>query len=339
MVSPALVTLGDGLVASRMGFGTMALTGVYGYSAHENDIATLNHALDIGVTFIDTADIYGDGRNELTVGEVAKHRRGEMTIATKVGISRSADGKSVRVINDATYIRKAVDESLGRLSVDVIDLLYLHRRDISIPIEDVVGTMSELVSKGKVRHLGLSEVIAPEIEAAQAVHPIAAIQSEWSVWSRDVEEHVVPTAAALGIGFVPYSPLGRGFLTGTISDAQQLHDDWRGSFSRFSGDALAINQTIVTTLNTVAKKYEATAAQIALSWLYATAKRKDIALAPIPGTRKKHRIDENIRSMTVTLDLDDMCALDALAADVVGERCDIDDPNWTSQRRERLISI
>lgn len=334
-----LVTLGDGLITSRMGFGAMALTGVYGYSAHEDDIATLNHALDIGVTFIDTADIYGDGRNELTVGEVAKHRRGEMTIATKVGISRSADGKSVRVINDAPYIRKAVDESLGRLSVDVIDLLYLHRRDISIPIEDVVGTMSELVSKGKVRHLGLSEVIAPEIEAAQAVHPIAAIQSEWSVWSRDVEECVVPTAAALGIGFVPYSPLGRGFLAGTIDSAQQLHDDWRGSFSRFNGDALTVNQAIVVALNAVARKYEATAAQIALSWLYATAERKGIALAPIPGTRKEHHIDENLRSMTITLEPDDVCALDALAADVVGERCDIDDPNWTSQRRERLTSI
>ena len=334
-MNPAPVMLGGGLTTSRMGFGAMALTGVYGRSRHEDNVATINHALDVGVTFIDTADIYGDGESERTVGRVAQERRGEMTIATKVGIVRSADGRSVRAVNDAAYIRRAVDRSLQRLGTDTVDLLYPHRRDVTVPIEDVVGTLGEMVHAGKARYIGLSEVTAPELKAASAVHPVAAVQSEWSVWSRDVESLVVPAAAQLGIGFVPYSPLGRGFLSGEFTSADQLIDDWRSSFSRFRGAAFTANQLLVLCLKEVASKHGVTAAQIALAWLYMSAERYGLCVVPIPGTRKPARIDENVSAMDVVLDREDVAVIDSLASAVVGERCDLDDPNWTSQRRER----
>lgn len=327
--------LGDGLSVSRLGFGAMALTGVYGTSTHHENLAALNHALDIGVTFIDTADIYGDGDSERTVGEVAKTRRAQMTIATKFGITGSIAQKTMRARNDPNYVWQAADASLSRLGVETIDLYYLHRRDVAVPIEEVVGAMAELVTAGKVRHLGLSEVTAEELEAAHAVHPIAAVQSEWSVWSRDVERAVAPAATRLGVGFVPYSPLGRGFLTGALADPASFAGDWRAGLTRFSGDAFATNQAVVTALTGIATGHDATTAQIALAWLYAAGDRLGLPVVPIPGTRRPGRIEENAAATGISLSTDELRILDELSGRVIGERSDFDDPNWTSDTRER----
>src|ERR1700747_1462210 len=214
--------LDDDLTVSAIGFGAGALTSAYGDVDDPQSLATLNRCLDLDVTFIDTANVYGGGNNERLIAKLLADRRDEVTLATKFGIAsnpadRTAGRRPVR--GDAAYVRQCIDESLARLQTDVVDLYYMHRRDLSLPIEETVGAMAELVRGGKVRHLGLSEVTADELRAAVAVHPIAAVQSEWSVWSRDVESNVVPAAAELGVGFVPYSPLGRGFLTGTIRSA------------------------------------------------------------------------------------------------------------------------
>ena len=214
--------LGDGLTVSAIGFGGMALTPVYGAVDDTESLATLNHCLDVGMTFLDTANVYGGGANERLIGQVLADRRDEVTLATKFGIDGDPTTGKLKARGDAAYVHQCVDESLGRLGTDVIDLYYMHRRDVALPIEETVGAMAELVTAGKVRHLGLSEVTADELRAAVAVHPIAAVQSEWSIWSRDVERYVVPAAAELGVGFVPYSPLGRGFLTGTIRSAADL---------------------------------------------------------------------------------------------------------------------
>lgn len=331
----ATTPLGDGLTVSRLGFGAMALTGVYGTSTHEQNLAALNHALDVGVTFIDTADIYGDGDSERTVGEVARARREEMTIATKFGITGSIAEKSMRARNDPAYVRQAADASLARLGVDTIDLYYLHRREVAVPIEDVVGAMADLVTAGKVRHLGLSEVTADELGAAHRVHPITAVQSEWSVWSRDVEQAVVPAAEALGIGFVPYSPLGRGFLTGALRNQDAFAGDWRAGLTRFSGDAFAANQAVVTALTSIAADHDATPAQITLAWLYAAGERLGLPVVPIPGTRRPARIEENAAAAGVALSLAELGILDELSSAVMGDRSDFDDPNWTSDTRER----
>lgn len=234
--------LGDELTVSAIGFGAMALTPVYGEVDDAESLATLNRCLDLGVTFIDTANIYGGGENEKLIAKLLADRRDEVTLATKFGIEgnpadRAAGRPTVR--GDAEYVRRSIDESLQRLQTDVVDLYYMHRRDVRVPIEETVGAMAELVTAGKVRHLGLSEVTADELRAAVKVHPIAAVQSEWSIWSRDVERNVVPTAAELGVGFVPYSPLGRGFLTGTLRSAADLAspNDFRKTMPRFRGFA------------------------------------------------------------------------------------------------------
>lgn len=328
--------LGDGLDVSRLGFGAMALSGVYGPSTHADNLTVLNRALDMGVTFIDTADIYGDGDSERTVGELARTRRREMTIATKFGITGSISEKTMRARNDPAYVGQAADASLVRLGVDVIDLYYLHRREIAVPIEETVGAMAELVVAGKVRHLGLSEVTAEELRAAHRVHPIAAVQSEWSVWSRDIERAVAPTAARLGIGFVPYSPLGRGFLAGALRDPATFAGDWRAGLARFTGDAFAINQAVVSALTGIADEHDATPAQIALAWLYAAGDRLGLSVVPIPGTRRPERIAENAAAASIRLAGDELRILDELSAQVVGERSDFDDPNWTSDTRERV---
>ena len=240
------VALGDGLTVSAIGFGAMVLSQSYGETDRAEALATLNRCLDLGVTFIDTANVYGGGDNERLIAKVLADRRDEVTLATKFGIAgnpadRAAGGPTAR--GDAAYVHQCIDESLQRLNTEVVDLYYLHRRDLSVPIEETVGAMAELVRAGKVRHLGLSEVTADELRAAVAVHPIAAVQSEWSVWSRDVERNVVPAAAELGVGFVPYSPLGRGFLTGTIRSAADFSSptDFRHRMPRFAEGALDAN--------------------------------------------------------------------------------------------------
>src|ERR1700737_4800741 len=233
--------LGDDLTVSAIGFGAGALTSVYGDVDDAESLATLNRCLDLDVTFIDTANVYGGGNNERLIAKLLADRRDEVTLATKFGIASNpadrAAGRPVR--GDAAYVRQCIDESLARLQTDVVDLYYMHRRDLTVPIEETVGAMAELVRAGKVRHLGLSEVTADEPRAAVAVHPIAAVQSEWSIWSRDVERNVVPAADELGVGFVPYSPLGRGFLTGTVRSAADLSStDFRRTMPRFSEGAL-----------------------------------------------------------------------------------------------------
>jgi aryl-alcohol dehydrogenase-like predicted oxidoreductase len=235
---------------------------------------------------------------------------------------------------DAAYVRESIDESLARLNTDVVDLYYMHRRDVTVPIEETVGAMAELVAAGKVRHLGLSEVTADELRAAVAVHPIAAVQSEWSIWSRDVEPNVVPTAAELGVGFVPYSPLGRGFLTGTVQSAADLASgsDFRRTMPRFADGALEANLAVVDVIRAVADEREATPAQVALAWLRYRADELGVAAVPIPGTRRAARVEENFNSLDVALTDGQLAALDAAGAAVSGHR--FGDLSWVSAGRE-----
>ena len=325
--------LGDGLQVSALGFGGMAVSGVYGTADPDEALDTLRHAVDVGITFLDTADVYGDGENERLLARLLAGRRGEVQLATKFGITGSIAERTMRARNDPAYVHRAADASLLRLGVDVIDLYYLHRREVAVPIEDTVAAMAELVTAGKVRHLGLSEVTAAELEAAHAVHPIAAVQSEWSVWSRDVERAVAPAAARLGVGFVPYSPLGRGFLTGTLTDPASFAGDWRAGLTRFTGSAFDANQAVVDTLAAVATEHEATPAQVALAWLWARGDAIGLPVVPIPGTRRAARIDENAAAITLRLTAEQLARLDQVSALVVGRRSDFDDPDWTSDTR------
>jgi aryl-alcohol dehydrogenase-like predicted oxidoreductase len=331
------VTLGDELSVSAMGFGAMALTPVYGEVDDTESLATLHHCVDIGVTFLDTANVYGGGDNERLISRLLADRRDEVTLATKFGIaSRPADRAAGNLVahGDAAYVRSSIDESLQRLNTDVVDLYYMHRRDPSVPIEETVGAMAELVAAGKVHHLGLSEVTADEIRAAVAVHPIAAVQSEWSIWSRDVERNVVPAAAELGVGFVPYSPLGRGFLTGTIQSAADLSstNDFRTTMPRFAEGALDANLAVVGLVTRVAQEVGATAAQVALAWLRYRAGALGVASVPIPGTRRAARVEENLGSLSVTLTEDQLSALNAAADAVSGNRSR--HMSWVSAGRE-----
>ncbi len=328
----AQVMLGDNLTVSPLGFGGMALTPVYGDVDPDVALKTLHHAVDSGITFIDTADIYGGGSNEELIARLLKERRDEVQLATKFGLVGSPATGYTDIRGDAGYIRKAVDASLQRLGTDVIDLYYMHRRDLRVPIVETVEAMAALVQEGKVKHLGLSEVTAAELTEAHSVHPIAAVQSEWSIWSRDVERNVVPEASRLGVGFVPYSPLGRGFLTGTVDASSLGANDFRRRIPRFADDAAAANQQVVQTVRTVADQLSATPAQVALAWLLNQGKRLDVAVVPIPGTRKTHRIDENLGALALELSGTQLEELDQAAAAVVGSRSA--DPTWVSQGRE-----
>jgi aryl-alcohol dehydrogenase-like predicted oxidoreductase len=328
----ATVRLGDGFDVSPLGFGGMALTPVYGEVDPEDALRTLHHAVDSGVSFIDTADIYGGGSNEELIARLLKERRDDVQLATKFGLVGSPADGYTGIRGDASYIRQAVDRSLQRLGTDVIDLYYMHRRDLRVPIVETVEAMAELVQQGKVKHLGLSEVTAQELEEASAVHPIAAVQSEWSIWSRDVERNVVPAAAALGVGFVPYSPLGRGFLTGTVDAANLGEKDFRRRIPRFAPDAASANQAVVATVKAVADELDATPAQVSLAWLIAQGKRLGLPVVPIPGTRKTHRIDENLGALALELTPAQLDALAEASDAVVGSRSA--DPNWVSEGRE-----
>ncbi|GAB3524330.1 aldo/keto reductase [Arthrobacter monumenti] len=324
--------LGDGLSVSGLGLGGMALTPVYGEVEPSEALATLNYAVDAGVSFIDTANVYGGGSNEELIGRMLANRRDEVTIATKFGIMGTPAEGYTGTRGDAGYVRESAEASLRRLGTDVIDLYYLHRRDLTVPIEETVGAMSRLVTEGKVRHLGLSEVTADELRAAHAVHPIAAVQSEWSIWSRDVEQHVVPAAAGLGVGFVPYSPLGRGFLTGTVSAASLGKNDFRHNIPRFATGAVDANSRVVEVVQSVAADVGATPAQVALAWLLVQGERFGLGVVPIPGTRKPARIEENIGALSTVLTDAHLAELASAAAMAVGERSA--DPNWVSQGRE-----
>jgi aryl-alcohol dehydrogenase-like predicted oxidoreductase len=309
-----------GLDVSALGLGCMGMSEFYGATDWDESIRTIRRALDLGVTFIDTADVYGVGHNEVLVGRAIAGRRAEVQLATKFGIDRSGgDGQRV-MRGEAAYVRQACDSSLLRLGVEVIDLYYLHRPPQTAEIEETVGAMAELVQAGKVRHLGLSEVDGDLLRRAYAVHPIAAVQSEYSLWTRDPETQVVDTLRELGVGLVAYSPLGRGFLTGTV-DPNALGDkDFRGHNPRFAGEAGRANQAIADAVAQVADRHHVTSAQVALSWVLGQGARLGLPVVPIPGTKRVRWLEENAAAADVELTAEDLEALDPLGDDVVGAR-------------------
>jgi aryl-alcohol dehydrogenase-like predicted oxidoreductase len=312
-------TLG-GLTVSAQGLGCMGMSEFYGHTDWDESVATIHRALDLGVTFLDTADIYGAGHNEVLVGRAIAGRRDEVQLATKFGIDRSA-GDAGRVRRGApAYVKRSCEASLLRLGVDVIDLYYLHRPPQDVEIEETVGAMGELVAAGKVRYLGLSEVGSDLLRRAHAVHPIAAVQSEYSLWTRDPETEVLDALRELGAGLVPYSPLGRGFLTATL-DLTALGDrDFRGHNPRFAGEAGAANQAIADAVGAVAAAKGVAPAQVAIAWVYAQGGRLGVPVAPIPGTKRVKWLEQNVAALDVTLSDAEMAVLDPLAGQVTGAR-------------------
>lgn len=307
-------TLGQGLEVSAVGLGCMGMSQSYGPNPGTRDemIAVLRSALDLGVTFFDTAEVYGPYVNEELVGEALEPIRDQVVIATKFGW-RIENGKSVGLNSRPEQIRRVADESLRRLRTDVLDLFYQHRVDPDVPIEDVAGTVAELIAEGKVRHFGLSEASATTIRRAHAVQPVTALQSEYSLWTRDPESEVLPVLAELGIGFVPFSPLGKGFLTGTVDRSTSFSEgDIRGTIPRFSEENRSANEALVAHVADLAASKDASPGQIALAWLLA----REPWIVPIPGTRRTSRIAENAGSATVPLSADEVADLDQLAARV-----------------------
>ena len=300
---------GSGLEVSAIGLGCMGMSEFYGPSDDASSIGVLHHAIDLGVTFWDTADMYGTGRNEQLVGRALRGRRDRVVLATKFALQRGPDGSFIGISGRPEYVRAACDASLKRLGVDHIDLYYQHRVDPQVPIEDTVGAMAELVEAGKVLHLGLSEASAATLRRAATVHPIAALQSEWSLWSRDIEVEIVPACRELGIGLVAYSPLGRGFLTGAIRSIDDLAaDDWRRTTPRFEAANLERNLSLVARIERLAADKGCTPAQLALAWVLA----QGPDVVPIPGTRSRSRLAENAAAAVVGLTGEELAAIDEL---------------------------
>jgi aryl-alcohol dehydrogenase-like predicted oxidoreductase len=303
-------TLGrTGLAVSAEGLGCMGMSFAYGATDDDESTRTIHRALDLGVTFLDTSDMYGPHTNERLVGQAIKGRRDEVTVATKFGIRLHPTDPTKRLVSgDAAYVRASCDASLERLGIDTIDLYYVHRTDPKTPIEETVGALAELVTAGKVRYLGLSEVGSDTLRRAVAVHPIAALQSEWSLWSRDLETEMVPLCRELGVGIVPYSPLGRGFLTGQItSPADLAADDFRSWNPRFMGDNFAKNLDLVTEVRKLAAEKGCTPGQLALAWVLA----QGDDVAPIPGTKRVKYLEENVGALDVTLTSEELAEIDA----------------------------
>ena len=323
------ITLGDGLVVSPLGYGAMSLSDVYGPVDDETAFATLTHAVDSGLTFVDTANIYGAGRSERIISRLNSVRRDDIVLATKFGIDGGAIGRR-GIRGDRAYVHEQIDLSLQRLGTDHVDLYYQHRVDPNVPIEETVGAMAELVAAGKVRHLGLSEATADELRRAHAVHPIAAVQTEWNIVSRDVERSVIPAAIELGVGFVPYSPLSRAWLTDAFSPDQIGEGDGRPKFPRFRPENLLANAALRTEILALATETRLTGAQLALAWLYTRADALGLPIAPIPGSRFVAHVDEWIPAVAARLEPDVMARLDAASSRIVGGRSF--DVNWTSQR-------
>jgi aryl-alcohol dehydrogenase-like predicted oxidoreductase len=294
---------------SAIGLGCMGMSEFYGSTDEQESIATINHALDRGVCFLDTADMYGSGRNEELVGRAIKSRRDEVFLATKFGNVRGPNGEFGGVRGDPEYVAQACDASLQRLGVDVIDLYYQHRVDVNVPIEETVGAMAQLVDEGKVRFLGLSEAAPDTIRKAHRTHPITAVQTELSLWSRDAEAGVLPAVRELGIGYVAYSPLGRGFLTGQITSPEDFpEDDFRRFHPRFTGDNFQRNIALVREVEAMAREKGCATAQLALAWVLAQG--EDVV--PIPGTKRIKYLDENIAALDVKLSEEDLRRLDEI---------------------------
>ncbi|SFT40967.1 Predicted oxidoreductase [Geodermatophilus amargosae] len=320
MTSPAATrTLGrNGLTVSALGLGCMGMSQMYGAADRDESIATVHRALDLGVTFLDTSDVYGDGHNEELVGEAIRARRDEVQLATKFSL-RSNDRGGMDIDGRPENVRACAEASLRRLGVDVIDLYYQHRVDPRVPIEDTVGAMAELVQQGKVRYLGLSEASAASVRRAVAVHPIAALQSEWSLWTRDLEgsggggaggDAVLGAAREAGIGIVPFSPLGRGFLTGAITGPEDIaEDDWRRTHPRFTGEAFAANLRLVEAVRDLAAGKGCTPGQLALAWVLA----QGDDVVPIPGTKRRSYLEENAGALAVELTAEDLTRLGEIA--------------------------
>ncbi|WP_413757045.1 aldo/keto reductase [Streptomyces sp. MMBL 11-3] len=313
----------DGPEVGVQGLGCMGMSFAYGPTDAREARATLERALELGVTLYDTADAYGQGDNERFLAPFFAAHRDEVVVATKFALTIPPDDPNRRIIrNDAPYVRQAVEASLERLGVDVIDLYYMHRRDVNVPVEETVGVMAELVREGKVKQLGLSEVTGAELRAAQSVHPIAAVQSEWSLFSRDVETSVVAAARELGVTLVPYSPLGRGFLTGSFANADSdlTEGDFRRRQPRFTGDNAAANGALLDPIREVAKAHGASPGQVALAWVHLRAAVHGLPVVPIPGTRSRARVEENTAATRLVLTEADLAVLDAIAGRVAGDR-------------------
>jgi aryl-alcohol dehydrogenase-like predicted oxidoreductase len=311
--------LGD-LTVSAQGLGCMGMSQSYGPTDWDESIATIHRAFDLGVTFLDTSDIYGSGHNEVLVGRGIGGRRDQVQLATKTGIDRSMGHDRPVFHGERGYIKHSCEMSLLRLGTDVIDLYYLHRPPQTGTIEEAVGAMAELVAEGKVRYLGLSEVDEDLLRRAHAVHPITAVQSEYSVWTRDPETEVIPAMRELGVGLVPYSPLGRGFLTGTVDVSTLGAGDFRSRNPRFADGAAAANATIADEVRAVAEEKGVAPAQVALAWVYAQSDRVGVSVAPIPGTKRVKWLEQNVAAVDITLSPEELDRLNPLADQVVGAR-------------------